>query len=1625
MNPTLPLDKSVRTAPASNPFLANIQKYFLLFVFMLSSVGVWGQTATITIDLASAGGSANLGSNAYASGAERTWTQNTVSFGSKATTAAVAPNLGAIQAQANNGVLYNTTALPGRILSIVVTSLTGSTDRTSTLTVGDTGRLVNTIAANYTVTGGTSLGATTPGSWTIASGDYTYFAIKRGESAAYWQEIKITYETTASAPVITSLLTKATVYGTADTYVITASGSPTSYNATPLPAGFTFSGNAITKANNVDAGTYTIPISATRANETDTKNLVWTVTKKALTITGLSGANKVYDGTSTATLTGTAALNGKIASDDVTLSGTPIATFANKNVGSAKAITVTGYTLTGAAAGNYTLTQPTGLSVNITAKPITVTNATVQDKVYDGNTTATVVDGVLAGVISPDVVTVSGGGTFADANAGTGKTVTASLTLAGADAGNYTLTQPTGLTGTITKATPVFTTSPISLNVGGTYTLPGTNVVSTSNGALSYAMTTNGYATLAGTTITGVAAGTETLMVTQAASTNYIAGGTTVAINVIAFAYLNGDVRSKIDGDLSNAGVSYWEEYSAGVWTDRTTSPQNVKPLRLIINKVVGGGGNVTNTYNDIIVVSGGTLNLDNTVGTLANFIAASKKLEIQAGGKVILNGQIKMNGTANLIVKKNGILTLNSPSIDNTHSFWAGIENFQEGSTVNIKNWNWAAIDTPRPLLNSTSQISNNSAGYKFGNLIIDTEVGDNWTLAPGSAYAALKLCENNLEISNTSATNYITGTSNNSSGFVINGDFIIYDGWFNFGTTFTGDVDFTNYYVINGDFKNESNDNLRLHYRAAGNSKPGGSITILGDLVIGDDVLQITNQDFKKIILKGGTAINPKKIEIGTLNVLYTPFEIADGYRILKKNLSLGTNSSLLVKTGATLNFGFDSSDNALNIVKNGAQIGMSFTNEDGSTLKISSPDGLRASTTPTLGNVQTPTRTFSAAGIYHYIGKASTLQVTGDAIATATEPLTGKIIVDMDGFPATFAASASRTINTPGVLDIRSGIVTDVSSTGFIGTGNLEMKYADGRYITGKTGTQPALSGTYNLKGGTIEFANSQTTAAEIRTTPDYFNVNVSGSSVKPGGLNLNIKNLLNIKPGGLLTIPAKLDAETPYVVIAKKGLQVTAGGQAVFENNANLMQDADAVNSGSIIMKRSATMKKMDYTYWSSPVSGQKLLNSGTSGDEFSPGTPNNRIFRYNEPNDKFYATTDPNFVPGKGYAIRGKDGYGETMTPDTFTFTGIPNNGDNMTVAVQRSADSNGFEHGYNLIGNPYPSGLNFNLFHANTNNSVKIDGKAWFWSNINATVSQTGSVSYTPNNYAVYSLTGGTPPTYNDSSTVPGNYKPDGNIKVGQAFIVKVTSVTGPTNLEFKNIMRTTGKGAFYNNFKNTELKNRYWLRLISPDQVVNTILLAHLPEATDAYDRNHDADLFTVGDDSFYSLLQDRKMQIQARGEFTNEAQIPLGTQHFKNGAYKIELETPEGIFTNDQTIYLHDKMLNTYTNLNQGHYSYEAEAGFTNNRFEIVYKPGVVLATDKVEKDALQVYRNGDVFVVQSKQLKIDQVEVYDMAGRLVMQVLGNSNEVRIESSTMTSGIYILKIKRGSIESSRKILK
>ncbi|MFI8379189.1 MBG domain-containing protein [Leeuwenhoekiella sp. NPDC079379] len=488
---------------------------------------------------------------------------------------------------------------------LTITGLTGDDkeyDATTTATASGTA-----LPSGVLVTDDISLGGTPV--FTFASADvgtgiaitttgYTIFGADAGNYVLI--QPNLSADITTKALTITGITGDNKVYD--GTTAATASGTASligleisddvSLSGTPV---FTFAsadigtGIAITTTgyiiSGVDAGNYVLTQPGLSAD----------ITTKALTITGITGDNKVYDGTTAATASGTALLSGGVGGDDVSLSSTPVFTFASADVGTGIAITTTGYTLLGTDAGNYVLTQP-NLSADITTKDLTITGITGDDKEYDGTTAATTSGtSLLSGVVGADDISLDGTPvfTFASADVGTGITImTTGYTISGVDANNYTLTQPdlsaditaktvtiTGITGDnkvydATTAATAFGTALLSGVIGADdISLGGTPVFTFASADVGTGITI----TTMGYTISGVDANNYTLtqpdlsadITTKEVTVTGITGdskeydGTTLA-TVSGTASLSGVVG--VD-DISLGGTPIFNFASANVGT--------------------------------------------------------------------------------------------------------------------------------------------------------------------------------------------------------------------------------------------------------------------------------------------------------------------------------------------------------------------------------------------------------------------------------------------------------------------------------------------------------------------------------------------------------------------------------------------------------------------------------------------------------------------------------------------------------------------------------------------------------------------------------------------------------------------------------------------------------------------------------------------------------------------------------------------------------------------------------------------------------------------------------------------------------------------------------------------------
>lgn len=262
-----------------------------------------------------------------------------------------------------------------------------------------------------------------------------------------------------------------------------------------------------------DAANYTVdPQSLSTA--------VASITPKDITVSGITARDKEYDGGTTVVLDYSGVTFAELVEGDELTVATATGEFVDKNAGPEKTVTVSGITLGGNDAGNYTVSLPTDVTATISRKAVTITGTTAQNKVYDGTTAAKVdqTGDVTTKIDGDDVSVQAGTAQFASADVGEDIPVTFSdFALTGADAGNYVLSgQPAASNANITKA-----------DYSGSAVLVNVNVMTQQTGALTGSLAASDF-------FSDEPAGAEIVKVEGA--TNNIMESVTVSDGKIAYA---------------------------------------------------------------------------------------------------------------------------------------------------------------------------------------------------------------------------------------------------------------------------------------------------------------------------------------------------------------------------------------------------------------------------------------------------------------------------------------------------------------------------------------------------------------------------------------------------------------------------------------------------------------------------------------------------------------------------------------------------------------------------------------------------------------------------------------------------------------------------------------------------------------------------------------------------------------------------------------------------------------------------------------------------------------------------------------------------------------------------------
>lgn len=499
---------------------------------------------------------------------------------------------------------------------------------------------------------------------------------------------------------------------------------------------------------------------------------------------------------------------------------------------------------------------------------------------------------------------------------------------------------------------------------------------------------------------------------------------------------------------------------------------------------------------------------------------------------------------------------------------------------------------------------------------------------------------------------------------------------------------------------------------------------------------------------------------------------------------------------------------------------------------------------------------------------------------------------------------------------------------------------------------------------------------------------------------GSLDATVKTGQSVAIGSNAAI-ADLTIEAGATLTISAGNTLTVNGDIannnsmVIESAATLLQTKAAnANSGSgtyTVSREFTPQDHLRFSMWSSPVSNEDIQ------DAFSSSNANDR-YEYDADNQAWSAYATGVMNAGQGYAVTPTINNGVSGGfSDTKTFVGSINNGD-VSLNVTGIAASD-----YILLGNPYPSALNFATFAADHSDILPT---VYYW---DASPGNSGDAQY-----ASWNASGQT------SAPNSNRNSPSSSTRAMQGFFVQVDpaySGGGSINFTFQNDMREAS-GNTNAGFYKTETRERAWLNL-STDTAANQILMMFDDRATNGFDRLFDAPIYKANQfHSFYSMQDTMEYSIQGLPYIIpgRATIVPLGIDAWHQGTYTIELDSLNNWDANNK-IMLVDSLLGNQVDLNQANYQFAvSQTGAIHNRFYLAFGSNNNVGLMENKADQFYAYQDAseNLIIRDLSGLRFTNIQIFSLDGVSVFNGnLDKQNEVHsLEVNKLPRGIYILSL-------------
>ena len=547
----------------------------------------------------------------------------------------------------------------------------------------------------------------------------------------------------------------------------------------------------------------------------------------------------------------------------------------------------------------------------------------------------------------------------------------------------------------------------------------------------------------------------------------------------------------------------------------------------------------------------------------------------------------------------------------------------------------------------------------------------------------------------------------------------------------------------------------------------------------------------------------------------------------------------------------------------------------------------------------------------------------------------------------------------------------------------------------------------NGILNTETGSVSFEG---TSAQIIPNSAFENNRIQ---------NLQIDNPLGVTSQAIIEITGTLKVEDG---------NLDTGNELTLISNENQTAFIDGSGNGEVIglvsMQRYLD-KAFGYKYFSSPFQNSVVGDFAPFMDFSDPESGFPHFYRYEENRrvdsldldatgweDYIEPTNTLNI--SEGYALN----FGTSSAPQTIELIGEVNNGPISSGQLENNHRE--YTKGFHLVGNPYPSPIDWNAANGWTRDNID-DGIYFF------TASDDNQYTGT---YTAF---------VNDIST--GDSNVDGSseniIPSMQGFFIKVSDsdiqdlVTGSFGMD-NNVRITNFEQEFY---RSQLPEQKSLLRLEAGFKGANrkdAMVIYFSTYATPNFEKEMDAHKLMNTDPavpSFYNITTDKKeLAINAIPfpESRSYKKIPIGIKADQDGPMHINLASIENLSSNFN-VYLIDHTKSIGQNLNKDpEYTFNIKAGTHNSRFELMFSEEEVPSPAIAFNEPFDVkVENGNVVIeLNLEESQQGILRASTITGQILQIKEGRGKDRVIFEGITSNGVYIINLQVGKERHAKKVV-